>query len=171
MSKGRLSSFHTRSRANWFPLRSCARKSSSPRRNWWKLRKAPRIASHRSARILANAADALTSTSATNISWRLNGGRCATFFSESASLRDIPLRPIIPSPKPYGYRNRITVHAQDGVIGFFRRDSHRLIDVERCPISCDEVNRELMDLRGRNPRDGHYTLRTSSESARLLSNQ
>ena len=83
-------------------------------------------------------------------------------------LKDIPLRPIIPSPKQYGYRNRITVHAQDGVIGFFRRDSHRLIDVEQCPISCDEVNRELMDLRGRNPRDGHYTLRTSS-SRRVFS--
>ena len=83
-------------------------------------------------------------------------------------LKDIPLRPIIPSSKPYGYRNRITVHAQDGVIGFFRRDSHRLIDVERCSISCDDVNRELMDLRGRNPRDGHYTLRTSS-SRRVFS--
>ena len=83
-------------------------------------------------------------------------------------LKDIPLRPIIPSPKPYGYRNRITVHAQDGVIGFFRRDSHRLIDVERCPISCDKVNRELTDLRRQNPRDGHYTLRTSS-SRRVFS--
>jgi tRNA/tmRNA/rRNA uracil-C5-methylase (TrmA/RlmC/RlmD family) len=77
-------------------------------------------------------------------------------------LKDIPMRPIIPSPKPYGYRNRITVHAQDGVIGFFRRDSRRLIDVERCPISCDDVNRELKDLRRGNPRDGHYTLRSSS---------
>ncbi len=83
-------------------------------------------------------------------------------------LKDIPLRPIIPSPKPYGYRNRITVHAQDGVIGFFRRDSHRLIDVERCSISCDDVNRELINLRGRSPRDGHYTLRTSS-SRRVFS--
>jgi tRNA/tmRNA/rRNA uracil-C5-methylase (TrmA/RlmC/RlmD family) len=43
-----------------------------------------------------------------------------------------------------------------------------LIDIERCPISCDEVNRELRDLRGRNPRDGHYTLRTSS-SQRVFS--
>jgi tRNA/tmRNA/rRNA uracil-C5-methylase (TrmA/RlmC/RlmD family) len=83
-------------------------------------------------------------------------------------LKDIPMRPIIPSPKPYGYRNRITVHAQDGVIGFFRRDSHRLIDVERCPISCDDVNRELEDLRRGNPRDGHYTLRSSS-SRRVFS--
>jgi tRNA/tmRNA/rRNA uracil-C5-methylase (TrmA/RlmC/RlmD family) len=83
-------------------------------------------------------------------------------------LKDIPLRPIIPSPKQYEYRNRITVHAQDGVIGFFRRDSHRLIDIERCPISCDEVNRGLTELRERNPRDGHYTLRTSS-SPRVFS--
>jgi tRNA/tmRNA/rRNA uracil-C5-methylase (TrmA/RlmC/RlmD family) len=75
-------------------------------------------------------------------------------------LKDIPLRPIIPSPKQYEYRNRITVHAQDGVIGFFRRDSHRLIEIERCPISCDDVNRALTELRGQNPRDGHYTLRT-----------
>jgi 23S rRNA (uracil1939-C5)-methyltransferase len=83
-------------------------------------------------------------------------------------LKDIPMRPIILSPKQYEYRNRITVHVQDGVIGFFRRDSHCLIDIEHCPISCDEVNRALTDLRGRNPRDGHYTLRASS-SPRVFS--
>jgi tRNA/tmRNA/rRNA uracil-C5-methylase (TrmA/RlmC/RlmD family) len=77
-------------------------------------------------------------------------------------LKDIPMRPIIPSPISYAYRNRITVHAQDGVIGFFRRDSHRLIDIERCPISLDEVNQALRELRTRTPRDGHYTLRAQS---------
>jgi len=74
-------------------------------------------------------------------------------------LKDVPMRPIIPSPEEYGYRNRITVHAEDGVIGFFRRDSHRLIDIERCPISRDEVNRALAELRMQHVRDGHYTLR------------
>ena len=78
-------------------------------------------------------------------------------------LKDIPMRPIIPSPKQYGYRNRITVHAQDGVIGFFRRDSHRLINIERCPISRGEVNRSLAELRAQqHVRDGHYTLRASA---------
>src|SRR5436190_593126 len=78
-------------------------------------------------------------------------------------LKDVPMRPIIASPKQYGYRNRITVHAQDGVIGFFRRDSHRLIDIERCPISSDEVNRALTELRAQPyVRDGHYTLRASA---------
>jgi 23S rRNA (uracil1939-C5)-methyltransferase len=76
-------------------------------------------------------------------------------------LKEVPMRPIVPSPEQYGYRNRITVHAQDGVIGFFRRDSNRLIDIERCPISRHEVNRALADLRAHNVRDGHYTLRAS----------
>src|SRR5437773_5473451 len=84
-------------------------------------------------------------------------------------LKDVPMRPIIPSPEQYGYRNRITVHAQEGVIGFFRRDSHTLLDIERCPISRDEVNRALAELRAQtHVRDGHYTLRAST-SARVFS--
>jgi 23S rRNA (uracil1939-C5)-methyltransferase len=79
-------------------------------------------------------------------------------------LKDVPMRPIIPSPNQYAYRNRITVHAQDGVIGFFRRDSHHLLDIDRCPISREELNRSLAALREqKHVRDGHYTLRTASE--------
>jgi len=77
-------------------------------------------------------------------------------------LKDLPMRPIVPSPLAYAYRNRITVHAENGVIGFFQRDSHRLIDIERCPISSDEVNQALGELRTQHVRDGHYTLRASS---------
>ncbi|MEY2541796.1 MAG: rRNA (uracil1939-C5)-methyltransferase [Verrucomicrobiota bacterium] len=83
-------------------------------------------------------------------------------------LKDIPMRPIIPSPVDYAYRNRITVHAQEGVLGFYRRDSHRLIDIEACPIAMDEVNRALADLRRRRVRDGHYTLRAET-SPRVFS--
>jgi len=79
-------------------------------------------------------------------------------------LKDVPMRPIIPSPRQYAYRNRITVHALHGVIGFFRRDSHHLLDIERCPISRDEVNSALAELRAQKyVRDGHYTLRAGSE--------
>ena len=79
-------------------------------------------------------------------------------------LKDVPMRPIVASPTQYGYRNRITVHALEGVIGFFQRDSHHLIDIERCPISRDEVNTALADLRKQeHVRDGHYTLRAASE--------
>jgi len=77
-------------------------------------------------------------------------------------LTDVSIRPIVPSPLPYSYRNRITIHAQDDVIGFFRRDSHQLIDIERCPIAMDEVNRNLAELRAHKPPEGHYTLRAGS---------
>jgi 23S rRNA (uracil1939-C5)-methyltransferase len=79
-------------------------------------------------------------------------------------LKDVPMRPIVPSPEPYAYRNRITVHALDGVVGFFRRDSRRLIDIECCPIARNEVNTALAELRGhKHVRDGHYTLRAGPE--------
>lgn len=83
-------------------------------------------------------------------------------------FREAPLRPIVPSPRDYEYRNRITVHVENGIVGFFRRDGHRLIDIERCPISAPEVNDELTALRARHPHDGHYTLR-ANEGPRVFS--
>jgi 23S rRNA (uracil1939-C5)-methyltransferase len=79
-----------------------------------------------------------------------------------ARLVDPPMRPIVPSPLPYGYRNRITVHAQDDVVGFYRRDVHELMDIAQCPISMPEVNTALAELRATRPRDGHYSLRAHS---------
>ena len=74
-------------------------------------------------------------------------------------LKEPPMRPFIPSPIEYEYRNRITVHVLDGAIGFFWRESNKLLDIERCPIALSEVNAQLAELRGSRPRDGHYTLR------------
>ena len=77
-------------------------------------------------------------------------------------LAEPPMRPMVPSPLPYSYRNRITVHAQDDVVGFYRRDVHELMDIERCPIAMPEVNDALAQLRASRVRDGHYTLRAHS---------
>jgi tRNA/tmRNA/rRNA uracil-C5-methylase (TrmA/RlmC/RlmD family) len=77
-------------------------------------------------------------------------------------LNEPPMRPLIPSPVEYEYRNRITVHVRDGVAGFFRRESNKLLDIERCPIALNEVNAQLAELRASRPRDGHYTLRASA---------
>jgi 23S rRNA (uracil1939-C5)-methyltransferase len=77
-------------------------------------------------------------------------------------IAEPPMRPIVASPQDYGYRNRITVHVKDGMIGFFRRESNRLVDIERCPISADELNQDLQILRKSNPREGHYTLRAEN---------
>ncbi len=96
-------------------------------------------------------------------------------------LPEVPMRPMVASPHPYGYRNRITVHSEGGVIGFYRRQEHVLLDIERCPIAQEEVNAKLSALRRERPRPGHYTLRagggprvfeqTNDEVAALLLEQ
>jgi tRNA/tmRNA/rRNA uracil-C5-methylase (TrmA/RlmC/RlmD family) len=77
-------------------------------------------------------------------------------------LKEAPMRPFIPSSIEYEYRNRITVHVREGVVGFFRRESNKLLDIERCPIALNEVNAQLAELRESRPRDGHFTLRASA---------
>ena len=73
-------------------------------------------------------------------------------------LTDLPMRPIVPSPKPYGYRNRIRVHVVGGVVGFYATDAAALIDIARCPIASEEVNERLTGLRARRMPDGDFTL-------------
>jgi 23S rRNA (uracil1939-C5)-methyltransferase len=76
-------------------------------------------------------------------------------------LRDVPMHPIIASPQAYGYRNRIRVHAEEGVVGFYAQDRHELIDIQSCAIASEQVNEALRDLRARSLRDGDYTLAES----------
>ena len=80
-----------------------------------------------------------------------------------AKLETISLQPIVPSPAEYGYRNRVTVHVEDRVVGYYQRESRRLLDIERCPIAQPEVNAQLQELRASRPRDGHYTLRAADK--------
>ncbi len=73
-------------------------------------------------------------------------------------LDPIPMRPIIPAPEPYGFRNRIRVHVIEGQTGFFAHGSHDLVPVARCEIAQPSVNEALHDLRRRAVRDGDYTV-------------
>jgi 23S rRNA (uracil1939-C5)-methyltransferase len=73
-------------------------------------------------------------------------------------LAEVPMRPAIASPREYGYRNRIRVHAEGGAIGFYRFDSHELIDIAECPIAAPAANEQLATLRRAAPRDGDYLL-------------
>ncbi len=76
-------------------------------------------------------------------------------------IRRPPMQPIVPSPKQYGYRNRIRVHVENGKIGFYAFNEHELIDIEQCPISSEAVNHQLAELRSRGVPDGDYTLAES----------
>ncbi len=81
-----------------------------------------------------------------------------------------PVGETVPSPETYGYRNRITVHAHDGALGFFSHGpgERRLLDIEQCPIAAPGVNAALRELRARyragRLRDGrNYTVRAATK--------
>ncbi len=81
-------------------------------------------------------------------------------------FREVPINPIIRSPIDYGYRNRITVHRENGAIGYRERGSNRIVDVDHCLIANDEVNEKLSALRQRPPRTlrgDHFNLRSHRE--------
>lgn len=65
----------------------------------------------------------------------------------------------VPSPSPYGYRNRITVHRRAGQIGFHRRDGAGLVDIEACLLASEPVNAALDALRREPFREGARPLR------------
>ena len=78
-------------------------------------------------------------------------------LAEPPMQPDHPLASALWLPEPdHGPR------ARRHVVGFYRRDVHELMDIERCPIAAPEVNDALAQLRAGRVRDGHYTLRAHS---------
>ncbi len=69
--------------------------------------------------------------------------------------------PVVPCPRPYGYRNRIMVRSQWSrpeqrrVLGFLRHDSRLVVDVEACALAEPALNDQLRQVRAQpRPRSG-----------------
>ena len=77
-----------------------------------------------------------------------------------AKLPEIAVPPVIPSPKIYGFRNRITIHSDQHAIGFFRKRSREIVEIARCALASDLVNTKLAELRHQGLAAGsHATVR------------
>lgn len=84
----------------------------------------------------------------------------AELLRRVGGIVDLEVRPMLASPEQWGYRNRLSVHTDQGDVGFYHRKSHQLVDVVECPIASEEVNRLLAELREKPPRaSGRLTLR------------
>jgi 23S rRNA (uracil1939-C5)-methyltransferase len=56
--------------------------------------------------------------------------------------------------EPWGYRNRVQLHVEQGRIGYWESRSHKLCGVEKCPIASPKLNEVMGTLNGmlRDPR-------------------
>ena len=83
-----------------------------------------------------------------------------------AKLAGNDVRPIKSSPRPFGYRNRISVHSDGEKTGFFQKGSRNVVDITNCLLASDAVNAKLSAFRATRPAPGaHATLRENEEIA------
>ncbi|MBG85780.1 MAG: RNA methyltransferase [Verrucomicrobiales bacterium] len=81
-------------------------------------------------------------------------------FQRIGGFVEPPIDSVVPCPQPLGYRNRIMVRSQrekqTGLmkLGFLSAESKRVVDLERCAIAEDEVNRQLAEARRSMPPKG-----------------
>lgn len=60
---------------------------------------------------------------------------------------------ITPSPAEWNYRTRAQWKRENGKIGYYERNSHRVRDVAECPILVEPLQKVLQELRGKQIRD------------------
>jgi len=75
-------------------------------------------------------------------------------------LDNVKVKPMIASPLPYGYRNRITVHRLNRKIGFRGVDSNTFIPIKECKIANDVINQQLSEPGLNFGQDRRVTLRS-----------
>jgi 23S rRNA (uracil1939-C5)-methyltransferase len=97
---------------------------------------------------------------------RLKENQVREAFARVGKWPDAPILPIIAASggNPYGYRNRITVHAESGRVGFRGVNGRDLVDIHECLLARPEVNEQLARIREKRnrPADGHYSLRDAT---------
>ena len=62
-------------------------------------------------------------------------------------MKEIPSVSILPSPQSYGYRARVQLKVVGEALGYYQAGSHRIVDIDHCPISHPLINQILPILR------------------------
>lgn len=63
------------------------------------------------------------------------------------SIAEDRVAPVAPSPLEFRYRNRIQLHHGGGKLGYFKRGSHEIIDIDDCLIAEEAIAREIPKLK------------------------
>ncbi len=62
-------------------------------------------------------------------------------------IRSPRVLPTIPSPKTWGYRNRVRLHKDGDKIGFFAQGTNDIVDIKECLI-CEKSIEQMQDRKG-----------------------
>ena len=82
-------------------------------------------------------------------------------FQRIGKIKEPPIEPVVASPKPFNYRNKIVVHGP-GKPGFWTMRGRSILPIAQCPIARDEINVQLAEISRQELADVHLTLRVNS---------
>ena len=69
------------------------------------------------------------------------------FLSSTTQPENIEAMDIVASPMPLAYRTRCQIHVVKGKAGFHKKRSHDLIEIERCAVLDERLNKKIAELR------------------------
>jgi tRNA/tmRNA/rRNA uracil-C5-methylase (TrmA/RlmC/RlmD family) len=81
-----------------------------------------------------------------------------SLFERIGGVKNPPVQEVVPSPKVWGYRNRIRLHSREGRVGFFAKYGRSIVEVRRCEIAEESLNQRLAALKGSAPQEGEILL-------------
>ena len=81
-----------------------------------------------------------------------------------------PVRPTLPSPRQYHYRNhaRFNVWRESGALGFTHRERRRFVRIDRCLLMDESINGLLARLQGRCGETSQLAIRSSPTTGDYL---
>ncbi len=65
-----------------------------------------------------------------------------------ASLKPLETFSVLPSPKQLGYRNRVQLRQDGNQVGFLRRGSHEIVNIDSCKLAQPAINEVITRLKG-----------------------
>lgn len=98
---------------------------------------------------------------AAQVRWKQK--QVAEILARIGGFRTPPLEPMIPSPHPYGYRNKITLHGP-GQPAFLALNDRRSIPITRCPLATEPINTILRTQLQRTLAEGENLIIRSNQA-------
>ncbi len=56
-------------------------------------------------------------------------------------------QPVVRSDKNFNYRNRIQLKQIGNELGYFKRGSHEIVDIDACPIAEEEISKQISEVK------------------------
>ena len=93
------------------------------------------------------------------------------FIRRTGVSDDFKCENIVPSRDAYNYRSSITLHAAKKKIGYYRKQSHDIIDIKKCLIAEEPINLALKEVSQGSKNSNDITIKSNTFGEVFISNR